>query len=545
MSGIDFATVLYRQLPEVFRDRDNPSRDAAGHVVAGDLVKLLESFGSLQSALYRTMLQRYYDIFPDQDGTDEEGLAHGCQAWVLPYLAQLLDAVPISPLESGQRAELANAVAWRQRKGTLAATTSIVDAVADLDVEIQEGWRILAVTARPGAARLPALSFGESEPVLESPAMTGLPGLGPLYARHPGLPNGTVDLRCASRAVRGTTDDPTAQETRFDGVPVLWRQAQRHGVPCFPDSFQDVSARTADLRTPDWRRGHAHPRRAVLHAAPFAGLFPDGAPVADWAGIEAAIETGAALPAGLPLALVHGDDDSVTLGAADGTVVRITGAVDLAVDRAWRFENLWFDTAVQASAGRVRLVGCALPGLDHSGDGAAVPVIDASACLFGELSALDGIALEYCTVLGDLVSPALTASDCILARMPRSSADPADDALPTSGCVRFSRLPVRPPDPALVQVPILNFSTSTCCFDAPIFVETVFGQRGCGVLHPATPASIRFGAEDGGEMGACHALRYTLREQAVMDKLADFMPIGIDPVLVPDASLLCAPPSAA
>jgi len=29
----------------------------------------------------------------------------------------------------------------------------------------------------------------------------------------------------------------------------------------------------------------------------------------------------------------------------------------------------------------------------------------------------------------------------------------------------------------------------------------------------------------------------------VLDKLSGYLPVGIEPVLVPDASLLCAPPS--
>jgi hypothetical protein len=62
------------------------------------------------------------------------------------------------------------------------------------------------------------------------------------------------------------------------------------------------------------------------------------------------------------------------------------------------------------------------------------------------------------------------------------------------------------------------------------------------VLHPAADERLRFGAEDGGEMGACHLFAYTLRERAVLEKLKDFLPVGIEAVLAPDASLVCAPP---
>ena len=86
--------------------------------------------------------------------------------------------------------------------------------------------------------------------------------------------------------------------------------------------------------------------------------------------------------------------------------------------------------------------------------------------------------------------------------------------------------------------------------DAPVFHEfefdeggsivhrrPVFGEPGCAVLHPATSEQIRFGAEDGGEMGAHHSWRHSLLLAAVQDKLNDFLPVGIEAVIVPDLRL--------
>ena len=84
----------------------------------------------------------------------------------------------------------------------------------------------------------------------------------------------TVDLRCPSRALATDQDNPGAQTIRIDGQPLIWRQGSWHGAPCFPGSYQDVSRRTADLRTPDWRQGHAHPRRILLYVPP----PPDSSP---------------------------------------------------------------------------------------------------------------------------------------------------------------------------------------------------------------------------------------------------------------------------
>ena len=57
------------------------------------------------------------------------------------------------------------------------------------------------------------------------------------------------------------------------------------------------------------------------------------------------------------------------------------------------------------------------------------------------------------------------------------------------------------------------------------------------MLHPATSESIQFGAEDGGEMGAFHHRYYCRSQAAVIDKLKDYLPLGIEPVLLPDVSL--------
>jgi hypothetical protein len=73
--------------------------------------------------------------------------------------------------------------------------------------------------------------------------------------------------------------------------------------------------------------------------------------------------------------------------------------------------------------------------------------------------------------------------------------------------------------------------------DPVVMWTTEFGSRGCGVLHPATADSVRFGAEDGGEMGVYHERQYSLLVEAVQDKLKGFLPVGIEAVIVPDLRL--------
>ncbi|MBX3607181.1 MAG: hypothetical protein KF788_18020 [Piscinibacter sp.] len=665
MKTIDFAALMHRHLPEVWRDRDNARLSDSGAFEPGDLQRLLMVYGETLDALYRTLRQRYYDGFPDFDGRgpDDEGLRPGCQPWVLPYLAQLLDVVPISPLDSGRRAEVSEAIAWRQRKGTPDVAERIAEQVAGLEAELFEGWRRVAVAVRPGFAALPAASFGEAELRLAGSAPDASAWLGPARARHAGLPNGSVDLRFASRAMRNDGSDPTVQTTRYPHIelsPALppeeaeaerlrvrteglrWRQANRHGVPCFPGSYQDPSVRTVDLRQPDWRRGHAHPRRVVLHAAPFEGFCPPYATAAAWAGVDSVLQLAPLLPAALPLQLLSadgvvslrplspsqrvwvtgdivlagarnwrfedldldgmpeapaghvellrcqrrdllGDDfagsarqvpwadiaaavqalpaltaghpvelllqgDAVTLRRRRPEVpARLTGQAHLTLNRAWRFEDLWLDGELKVSAGRVSLERCAVRRAHTHPIDIRRAVLAARSCLFGELLVPRSRAdLEYVTVLGRSVSEVLYASDCIFMQFPRKDLIDLPPDVPEAGCIRYSRLPTLTDMPAWMAdgvVSELRVALATCSAATPVFAADDFGRPGSGVLHPASVAALRFGAEDGGEMGAFHELRHTLREQAVLDKLAGYLPLGIEAVLAPDDTLACAPPA--
>ena len=72
-----------------------------------------------------------------------------------------------------------------------------------------------------------------------------------------------------------------------------------------------------------------------------------------------------------------------------------------------------------------------------------------------------------------------------------------------------------------------------------------FGEPGCGVLHPATSDSIRFGAQDGGEMGAYHVEAHSLAMAAIVEKLRDYLSVGLEAVVIYDRRLLVSPPVSA
>lgn len=483
---------LYGMLPEVYRTRD--SAEAGGE---GDLARYLDACGELLDRIRATLDQRLADSFPDNPSK-----GRSCQPWLIPYFAQLLDVRLVSPDDRGRRDEVANAVAWRQRKGTLTAIEQIAEAVGRIEVEIQEGWRRCAVTPRIAMSLLPAGALGE-EPQLDDFRNH------PLWAaRHPDLPTATPDFRYPSRAVAVAVaagafpTNPIAKLTSFAGTPVWWRQLNRHGAPCFPGSYDDVSRRTIDLRTPHWRQGQIHPKRVILHAPPPLGFFQPG------------------------LFPVH------------------TGDMLLDEEREHLLEDQIIDGTLRVTAGRVRLRRCAVRALEVTIPAGVMeePVVDARDCLFDRM-AVPGLArLEYCSVLTTCRCGYLQASDSLFA----GELELKPGVMRTPHCVRFSRIP-----PGSLMAALLAHRNSS---DRPVFHafefdeggEVVrraarFGEPGCAVLHPATPEAVRFGAEDGGEMGVHHGWRHSLLMAAVQDKLQEFLPVGVEAVIVPDLRLHRAP----
>lgn len=497
---------LYALLPEVWRSRDN-----------GDLAGLLDGFGDLLGLIRGTLEQRLADSFPD-----EPLAGAACQSWLLPYFAELVGEQIVSPDPSGQRAEVANAIAWRQVKGTLAGVERMAQEVGRFEVEVQEGWKRVAMTPRTGWP-LPAISRENA------------PGDDP-YAVD--KPIGTVAFGLHSRALRTTPDDPAGRPTQFDGIS--WRQAHPHGTPCFPGSYEDPSVRTVDLRAPDWRRGHAHPRRLLLYFPPPAGYFPAGAPKVAWTDLQTALQQ--APPEietdGTVVKRVEVEDQELeerVLGdrrelLSAGAIIQIEGDVTLPGTGTFVCEGLAFLGTVTVPEGRLVLRRAAAKKIDAQKADLAAPVVDAVGSLIDELSAAAGLVrLEFVTVLTATAVRKVQASDSIFLGNLTLGALPL--SVPRS-CIRYSRVPVS----------AAKFASAAITQEIPLFVSAKFAEYGCGVLHPAAPASIRFGAEDGGEMGAYHDWRLALALEAVRVKLEDFLPLGLQAVLIPDPRLLVKPP---
>nr|WP_321465816.1 phage tail protein [uncultured Desulfobulbus sp.] len=526
----------------------------------GDLTALLAVYGELLDAIHATIHQHLYDGFPDRD---EHG--NHCQDWLIPYFARLLDVDLVSPDADGRRDEVSKAVYWRQRKGTRVSVEGIAEAVGQFEVEVHEGWKRVAMTPRVDRPLLPEQAYGE-EPIKgkKTPALS---------ARHPGLPTSTLDFRFCSRAVQCGISNDGAASTSFPGLdePVIWRQINRSGLPCAPDSYQDVSRRTVDLRTPGSLRGRYHPRRLILHLPPPEGFFARDHASLQWQQIlplvEAALATGTGavhqdlIEVSATLVRIDGQElPMITLRGLTKAPVRIRGVVALEAEAVFRFANLWFDNRVDIRRGVIQCVGCALRHLRSTVIDRTRPVIVAVSSLFKRVEAARGLMrLEYVTVLETLLAEALQASDCILLAPLRK--DRVDEDVPGSGCLRYSRIPFFPKDAKglkpweLVSGHLsdwlsqgkrseLRCLAANCTTQLPLFCSEVFGEPGCGVLHPQCISSIAAGAEDGGEMGAYHGHRLVLRRAAVLEKLREFLPVGMEAVLVMDPSLACVPPKA-
>jgi hypothetical protein len=86
-------------------------------------------------------------------------------------------------------------------------------------------------------------------------------------------------------------------------------------------------------------------------------------------------------------------------------------------------------------------------------------------------------------------------------------------------------------------------ATPTFLSGVPCAPADGWARPGQGVLDPATPAAIRLGAEDGGEIGAYHDDAYGLEDVALAEQAADHLPYSLEPVLVADPRLLRVPPT--
>ncbi len=470
-----FGEQLYHLLPEVYRTRDKITS-------LPDLAKYLDANGYLLDLIYATLQRQLQDIFPTTS-----------QDWLVPYFARLLAVDVISPDSEGRHAEIDNAISWRQRKGTLSCAEEIAEKVGQMEVQIQEGWKRVAMTPSIGMPLMPIEALDSTLKIeMNNPHQA---------MRHPGLPTAMIDLRWMSRAIRAEGTNPAARISNFRGENRTWRQVNYFGTPCFPNSFDDVSHRTVDMRTPDARKGHYHHKRLLAYAPPPTGIFPHSPITKTWKDAidEKYIET----QEEFGVQIYSNNTDRVLVirnekQKDDATV----DEVKLDEGKNYKIENIHFTGRLELADGKLELDRVVAKEVQVNSSSTDAPVLLANDSLFEALSVGSGVAkLERCTVLDVAYLYDVKALDCIFTKISGTE---------ITGSIEYSRIPEETSlssntNKISIKSHHLNKDGKygyDLVTDLPLFlIKDQDSITVSAVLSPNTPKSIYAGARDGGEMG--------------------------------------------
>jgi hypothetical protein len=181
---------LYSRLPEIYKikDQDLPNLyRQSGETVPADQLRLyLQPVAEMFSAVHENIESLYHDLFIEH-----------CDGWVIPYLADLLGTTHLAGEEWTIRADVADTIALRRRKGTLGAIellTYILTRWGVHSVELLENlvWNQHLNHQRPDEGGIPPYSLPTVRP--ETP-----------------IRGGTITLRDPSLLAQlGTPFDPFA-----------------------------------------------------------------------------------------------------------------------------------------------------------------------------------------------------------------------------------------------------------------------------------------------------------------------------------------------
>lgn len=176
----DTSVPLFDRLPEIYRTRD------AEQQPADQLRAFLRAIEGPFGALHENIAQLYEDLFIDT-----------CDDWVIPYIADLLGSTHLKGEPRTLRADVADTIALRRRKGTLGVIERLAVNLTDWAcraVELREnlGWTQHLNHQRPDAG---------GEPPYADPRLT----------RFDVPRGGTVPIRDpAALALLGSPFDPFA-----------------------------------------------------------------------------------------------------------------------------------------------------------------------------------------------------------------------------------------------------------------------------------------------------------------------------------------------
>jgi hypothetical protein len=267
------------------------------HVVARD-----EEHGGLLRALLAAVGGELDLLERDIDELYASWFVETCPEWVVPYLADLVGVTDLPPDLTGaggagvsRRAFVANTVAYRRRKGTVAVVEQVARDVTGWPATVVEYHRRLAVATPLNHVHLERPASAS----LRTPPAAG----GPLELVHPAVAHGaldplahTVDVRHIGRlrGRHGITNlgvflfpdqvygsgwaparPPDGAATAGWSVDPLGRDVPLYAVPATEETIEHLASE-ADLAVP------LRPRRllALVRAARTAGSDPLALPVA-------------------------------------------------------------------------------------------------------------------------------------------------------------------------------------------------------------------------------------------------------------------------
>jgi hypothetical protein len=542
--------ILYRELPEAMRLYDNRNPDAQE---LGDLEKFLFGFGHMLDRFDATLLQLHADGFLDPVERAQDD-PRAIQGWLLPYVAQLFGVELVAPDPDSRRRELAGSIWLARRRGTRAAVDAAAELLTDTPVVVVAG--AMRVLRTPGLAtgrithrEYTGLWHPADAAILQAP----LPAVGArvegFAATRPGahdsLPVGTPDPRRAMRAVQSGIERPDAEVRPRSGSGevadlVAFKVRRRHGRPCFPDSYEDRSLRTPDMRSPRMRRlPFTHlksPDAVTLFVRPPAGMFTGTEQRAQAPSIEnGRVARGESLADVEQASIFYDDAAAVVELSGDNSSHAEDGE---SAEGLHVIEDLKFAGTVRVlPGGNVRFRNCAigiLVGPEIAN--AAGARIYARNCLFDQvdLTTLPAegseTVFEYCTVTTATALHVAKVSDSIMAGSFTAAGDGSGEKV---GCVRFTLVPQ-----GFDFAHVHRFKTVE---GAPQFVRwpciergglmehdtlPLIGEPGYGVLSDRTARTVATGAEDGGEMGVYHDAWHLARLAAGVRKARGYLPVG-------------------
>lgn len=498
-----FGQLLYRSLPDHYRDRDD-----------GTMAQYLDVCGGLLDRINHALDTLHEDFLPG--GTDTFAKA---QPWTMPYTAKLYGAKLVSPDDEGRSLEVQNSIRWNKRKGTLTCIEEIVEAIGGVECILAEGRAKTIISARIGEPRLPAAYFGQDD---ADDAVL-----------HPGNPVTSPVLGRTIAPELTSAISPDVEKSVIAAEAVTWRTPRNHGVPSVPNAFFDRSPRTLDFRKASMRGGQAHPSRVVLHVPPFVGFFPlkmasvvwkAGWAVAGYEDDYLKVQR-ISRPEGRDLVQITGKGTQpFWLSGA----VRVT-SMDVRVD------GIVFRNSLEVRSGNLELFRSAVKTVKVTSTHVDDPYCHLTDSLVGRAQISRGVLrLEHATLLDRLCCDTLLASDSILTVSQVRRGD--ETKVSIDGFVRYSMVPVgffSKPTTADLQC-----DQGTCREEAPHFLSTEWGRPGCYSVVRDSSAFAEFGAENLGALGCYNHFYFSRRFAAMKQKVADFLPFGMEAAFVEDPMLL-------